>query len=60
MEHKAMVYGDARSAFWEKKAQKHIAENWPHWLNRLINAVGTSRVGSLLKRGAPPPGGNSP
>jgi hypothetical protein len=58
MEHKAMVYGNALSAFWEKEAQEHIAKKWPHWLNHLINAVGTIRVGTFLKRGGPP--GNSP
>ena len=58
MEHKAMVFGDALSAFWEKEAQEHIANKWSHWVDRLINAVGTTRVGTLLKRGAPL--GNSP
>jgi hypothetical protein len=53
MEHKAMVYGDALSAFLEKKAQEHIAKKWSHSVNRLINAVGITRVGTLLKRGAP-------
>jgi hypothetical protein len=54
MEHKAMVYGDALSAFWEKEAQEHIAKKWSFWVNRLINAVGRTRVGTLLKRCAPP------
>jgi hypothetical protein len=49
-----MVYGDALSAFWEKEAQEHIAKKWPHWVNRLLNAVGTTRVGTSLKRGALP------
>ena len=53
-----MVYGNALSAFWEKEAQEHIAKKWPHSLNHLINAVGTIRVGTFLKRGGPP--GNSP
>jgi hypothetical protein len=48
-----MVYGDAPSAFWEKEAQEHISKKWPHWVNRVINAVGTTRVGTSLKRGAP-------
>jgi hypothetical protein len=53
MEHKTMVYGDALSAFWEKEAQGRIAKKWSHWVNRLISAVGTTRVDSSLKRGAP-------
>ena len=43
-----MVYGDALSAFWEKETQEIIAKNWSHWVSRLINAVGTRRVGRSL------------
>jgi hypothetical protein len=49
-----MVCGDALSAFWGKEAQEHIAKKWPFWVNRLVNAVGTTRVGTPLNRCAPP------
>jgi len=46
MEHKAMIYGDVLSAFWEKEAHGHIAKKCSHWASPLINAVGTPRVGT--------------
>jgi hypothetical protein len=46
MELKAMVYGNALSAFLEKEAQEHIAKKWSLWVNRLINMLGTTRVGT--------------
>jgi len=53
-----MIYSDALSAWWEKESQDHIVRRWPQWVNRFINAVGTSRVGTMATRGGPP--GNSP
>ena len=49
-----MVYGGALSAFWEKEAHEHIAKKLSLWVSRLINAAGITRVGTLLKRCAPP------
>ena len=54
-----MIYSDALSAWWEKEAQKYLALYWLHLVNRFINAVGTSRVGTLAK-GNKGPSGNSP
>jgi hypothetical protein len=42
------------AAFWEKEAQEHIAKKLSLWMNHLINAVGTTRVGTSLKCCAPP------
>jgi hypothetical protein len=49
-----VVCGDALSAFWEKEALVHIAKKWSLWVNRLINAAGTTRVGTSLNRCASP------
>jgi hypothetical protein len=58
MEKRYMIYADALSAWWEKEAQEFILKHWPHLINRFIDAVGTSRVGTLARKKGPP--GNSP
>ena len=58
MEDKWMCYGDALSAWHEDESQQYLKDKYPQHFDRFIRPVGTSRVGTTLKRLGPP--GNSP